>query len=91
MKLVLQHIKYLVLRKFKKEKHKYHIKEDYSYFKQEDDKNWYRYNQVSRRSIDRLTGNVIEKNVIVTNKAKVLYDSKFIDKKYIKDYLKENL
>lgn len=79
------------LRADKEEKHKYHVKEDYSYFKQEDNENWYRYNQVSRRCIDRLTGNVIEKNVIVTNKAKVLYDSKFIDKKYIKDYLKENL
>ena len=79
------------LRADKEEPYKYHVKEDYSYFKEDEDKTWYRYNQVSRRCVDRITGNEINKEIIVTNKAKVLYDSKFIDKKYIKDFLKENL
>lgn len=79
------------LRASKEEKYKYHIKEDYSYFLKEDNEKWYRHNQVSKKVIDKYTGNLIENNIIVTNKAEVLYDAKFIDKKYIKDYLDKNL
>ena len=78
------------LRANKPEKYKYHIKEDYPYFEKEDD-TWYRHNQVTKRVIDKVTGNEIENTIIVTNKAKVLYDEQFIDKNYIKDYLKMHL
>ena len=71
--------------------HKFHIKEDYSYFEQEQDNNWYRNNQVTKRVIDKVTGNEIASYVVTKNRAKVLYDSKFIDKKYIKDYLDKHL
>lgn len=79
------------LRANKPEKYKYHIKENYSYFSKEADDNWYRHNQVTKRVIDKVTGNEIECFTIASNRAKVLYDPKFIDKKYIKDYLKEHL
>lgn len=79
------------LRADKEEKYKYHVKEDYSYFEKDDKQVFYRYNQVTKRVIDRKTGNEIERSIVATNKAKVLYDSKFIDKKYIKDYLEEHL
>lgn len=79
------------LRANKQEKYKYHIKEDYSYFEKDDNNNWYRRNQVTKRVIDKVTGNEIQCFTIAANKAKVLYDSKFIDKKYIKEYLEEHL
>lgn len=79
------------LRADKPEKYKYHMKEDYSYFEKEDDDNWYRNNQVSKRVIDKVTGNEVESYVVATNRAKVLYDAMFIDEKYMKEYLDKNL
>lgn len=79
------------LRADKEEKYKYHVKEDYSYFEKDDKQVLYRFNQVTKRVIDRKTGNEIERSIVATNKAKVLYDAQFIDKKYIKDYLEEHL
>lgn len=79
------------LRADKPEKYKIHVKEDYSYFEKEQDNNWYRNNQVTKRVIDKITGNEIASYVVAKNKAKVLYDSNFIDKKYMKDYLDKHL
>lgn len=79
------------LRANKQEKYKIHIKEDYSYFEKNQDNNWYRNNQVTKRIIDKITGNEIASYVVAKNKAKVLYDPKFIDTKYIKDYIHKHL
>ena len=69
------------LRADKPEKYKIHVKEDYSYFEKEQDDNWYRNNQVTKRVIDKVTGNDIASYVVAKNKAK----------KYMKDYLDKHL
>lgn len=85
--------KYLMgeLRANKKEKYKYHINEDYSYFEKDENGIIYRNNQVSRKCIDKITGNTISNKVLVKNHSKVLYDYKFTDKDYINHYKEENL
>ena len=72
------------LRCDKPEPCKYHIEEEYSYF-EEVDGVWYRNNQVSRKCIDKVTGNELSRKVISKNHAKVLYDSKFININMIKE------
>lgn len=72
------------LRSDKEDQYKYHITEDYSYFEKENDI-WYRNNQVSKRCIDKRTGNEVWKKVVAKNHAKVLYDEEFIDKSMIKE------
>lgn len=74
------------LRADKQEPVKYHIKEDFSYFDQDENGIWYRNNQVSRTCIDKKTGNELSNEIIVKNRAKVLYDPKFINKDYMLEY-----
>lgn len=71
------------IRADKEEVYKYHVEEEYSYF-EEIDGIWYRNNLVSRRCIDKITGNELWRKEISKNHAKVLYDSKFINKDIIK-------
>lgn len=79
------------LRADKKEKYKYHIKEDFSYFAKDENGVMYRNNQVSKKCIDKVTGNIVYNKVLVKNHAKVLYDYKFIDKDFMKMYKEKNL
>lgn len=74
------------LRANKQENYKYHIIEDYSYFEKDENDIWYRNNQVSKKCIDKVTGNLVYSEIVAKNHAKVLYDSKFIDPKFMKDY-----
>lgn len=71
------------IRANKQEEYKYHVEEEYSYF-EEIDGIWYRNNLVSRKCIDRRTGNELWRKEISKNHAKVLYDPKFINKDMIK-------
>ena len=79
------------LRADKKEKYKYHIKEDFSYFAKDENGVMYRNNQVSKKCIDKVTGNIVYNKVLVKNHSKVLYDYKFIDKDFMKMYKEKNL
>lgn len=63
---------------------KYHIEEDYSYFEKVNDI-WYRNNQVSRRCVDKKTGNELSREIISTNHAKVLYDEQYIKEEHKKE------
>lgn len=78
------------LRANKLEDYKYHIKEDYSYFEKDEHDTWYRFNQVSKICIDKRTGNEKYRKVIVTNKARVLYDEKFINPEYVRNFVISN-
>ncbi len=60
----------------------YHIHEENQYFSKAD-KDYYRNNEIYRETIDKNTGNVINKELIVTNHAKVVYDYKYIPGKVI--------
>lgn len=55
----------------------YHIHEENQFFSKVD-KDYYRNNEIYRETIDKNTGNVINKELIVMNHAKVLYDNKYI-------------
>jgi len=56
----------------------YHIIEENHYFNKEANDDYYRNNEVYREVIDKHTGNLVEKHLIVKNHAKVLYDKKYI-------------
>jgi vancomycin resistance protein VanW len=56
----------------------YHIRVEDEYFSKEED-NYYRNNKIIREVVDKETGNVIERNLIMANHAKVMYDPKYID------------
>ncbi|MDF2672311.1 MAG: VanW family protein [Clostridiales bacterium] len=55
----------------------YHISEENQHFSKVD-KDYYRNNEIYRETIDKNTGNVINKELIVMNHAKVVYDIKHI-------------
>jgi vancomycin resistance protein VanW len=60
----------------------YHIYEQYQYFNKVDN-DYYRNNEIYRATIDKNSGCVINKEFIIRNHSKVLYDSKFIPKEMI--------
>jgi vancomycin resistance protein VanW len=62
---------------------KYHIDVEDEYFSYENN-NYYRHNKIYRNLVDKNTGNTISKELIMENKAKVMYDSEFIDKEKIR-------
>ena len=55
----------------------YHIVEEEAHF-EHDGCNYYRYNEIYRRTVDKRNGKEVEKELVIKNKAKVLYDSGFI-------------
>lgn len=55
----------------------YHIHEENLHFSRVDN-DYYRNNEIYRETIDKNTGNVISKELIVRNHSKVMYDSKYI-------------
>jgi len=60
------------------QRYKYHISAENVYFSREGD-DVYRNGEVYRRKIDRSNGNCVEKKLIRTNHAKVLYDTSGLD------------
>ncbi len=62
---------------------KYHINVKDEYFIKEKN-NYYRMNKIYQKIIDKKTGQIVINNLIMENKAIVLYDSKFIAKEKIK-------
>jgi vancomycin resistance protein VanW len=61
----------------------YHIEEDNSYFSKEDD-GYYRNNEIYRNEIDKITGNNINRTLLIKNHSKVLYDKKHISEDMIR-------
>lgn len=55
----------------------YHIYEENQYFNKEGN-DYYRNNEIYRDKIDKKSGRVIDKEFIIRNHSKVIYDSKFI-------------
>lgn len=60
----------------------YHIHEENQYFNKVD-KDYYRNNEIYRETIDKKSGNIINKEFIIRNHSKVLYDSKYIPNEMI--------
>ena len=60
----------------------YHIHEENQYFNKVDT-DYYRNNEIYRETIDKRSGNVINKELIIRNHSKVLYDSKYIPSELI--------
>jgi len=65
------------LKSDKELEHSYHIIEENHYFNKEANE-YYRNNEVYRQVIDKRSGNVIDKHIVVKNHAKVLYDYTYI-------------
>lgn len=63
------------LRSDKRPNYKYHISAEDVFFSKEDDGNVYRNGKVYRTKIDVVTGNVINKELIKDNHARVCYDA----------------
>lgn len=57
--------------------HSYHVVEENSYFIKEQD-GFYRNNEIYRKQIDKKTGQLVNKTLVVKNHAKVLYHEKYI-------------
>ena len=64
------------LRANKRQKHKYHISAEDVFFSREKDGNVYRNGKVYRKKIARETGNIVSKEIIRENHARVCYDTK---------------
>lgn len=62
---------------------RYEIVEEGHHFQKEDDK-YYRISKIYRNIIDRLTGDILEKELIWDNHSEVMYDYKLIPKEQIK-------
>lgn len=62
----------------------YHILEEENYFTLENNA-YYRNNIVHRKVVDKETGNIVNKQEIIKNHSKVLYDKKYISVDMIKD------
>lgn len=73
------------LRSDKQIEHSYHIVEENNYFVKEKD-SYYRNNEIYRKEIDKKTGNTINKNLVLRNHAKVLYDEEYITVGKIRAY-----
>lgn len=65
----------------------YHIVEENAFFDYEDG-HYYRNNEIYRRVIDRKSGKEIDRELVIKNRAKVLYDPKHIRKELLR--LEEN-
>lgn len=72
------------LRSDKLTQYSYHIVEENHFFEKIDDK-YYRNNEVCREVIDKDTGKLIKKELIVKNHSMVLYDKKFIPLDKLRD------
>lgn len=55
----------------------YHIKEENHYFNKVNEE-YYRNNEIYRETYDKQTGDLINKELIISNHSKVIYDEKFI-------------
>ena len=64
--------------------HVWHISCEEEHFSREMD-GWYRNNKVFRQKVDKRTGQAVEKTLLQTAHAKVLYDEQYIDPKKRKD------
>ncbi|WP_066503447.1 VanW family protein [Abyssisolibacter fermentans] len=73
------------LRSDKPIEHSYHIVEENNYFVKEKN-GYYRNNEIYRKEIDKKTGNTINKNLVLRNHAKVLYDEEYITAGKIRAY-----
>lgn len=62
----------------------YHIDERDAYF-QEEQEGIYRYNKIYRRQVHKATGNLIKEELIIENRAKVMYDKSYIENR--KEYI----
>ena len=56
---------------------KYHIESRNEYFSRENG-SLFRNSEIWRQSIDKISGNIIEENLLKTNHARVMYDEKYI-------------
>ncbi len=63
----------------------YHIYEKNHYFSKVD-KDYYRNNEIYRDTIDKKTGRIINRELIIKNHSKVMYDSMFIPGELIKSF-----
>lgn len=63
---------------------KYEIIEENHHFQKEDEK-YYRISQIYRNTIEKLSGNIIEKKLIWDNHSEVMYDYNLIPKELIKN------
>lgn len=70
------------LRSEKELEFSYHIHEENQYFSKVD-KDYFRNNEIYRETVDKSTGNVINKELIIKNHSKVIYDSKYIPSEMI--------
>lgn len=61
----------------------YHVVEEDAFFSLEENC-YYRNNKIYRKEIDKTTGNLLSKEMIMTSHAKVLYDASFIPEDKIK-------
>lgn len=71
------------LRSDKEIDYSYHIEEENSYFIKKED-GYYRNNEIYRMKIDKRTGNLVEKLLVIENNSRVLYDEKHIPLEKIK-------
>lgn len=70
------------LRSDKLIQYSYHIKEENHYFSKEQD-GYYRNNEIYREVVDKKTGNLKSRELIISNHSKVIYDKKYIPKQMI--------
>lgn len=75
---------YAELRSEKEFPWKYEIFEENHHFRKEGD-NYYRVSQIYRNKIEKATGKVLEKKLILDNHSKVMYDYNLIPKELIKN------
>lgn len=71
------------LRSNKEIDYSYHIEEENSYFLKKED-GYYRNNEIYRIKIDKRTGNIVEKILVIKNNSRILYDEKHIPLEKIK-------
>ena len=62
----------------------YHVVEENHYYSNETD-GYYRNNEIYRKVINKQTGNLINKELIIRNHSKVMYDYSYISKDKIRD------
>ncbi len=66
------------IRADKPEEYRYHIKTENEYFSRENG-NVYRNGEVYRMTVDPVNGNIIGKNMLKKNHAKVMYDTRYLE------------
>lgn len=70
------------LRSNKEVDYSYHIREENQHFSKESD-GYYRNNKIYREIVDKATGKLISKKLLVKNHSKVIYEEKYIPKQMI--------